>query len=939
MDFEYLRQIVYDAGRAEVCCARCGHAFEIDSEPPFLRRACPSCHASSVLTSTAVPFPTIGSTLGDYLIERELGRGGTGVVFLAFERASGRRVALKVLKDAQTDPRRDARFFREARAAALIRHAALVEVYEVGVAAGRLYIAMEFLDGATLRRARLTTPAFVAVLQEVALGLHQAHVAGIVHRDVKPENILLDASGAPRLVDFGVAQISGQTMSATREGRVAGTLHYMAPEHLRGEKISPQLDVYALGVLLYEHLAGRPPFVGEQPAQVLSAILAGTPNLPSRYAAGVDPQLEAAALRAMDFDAEARYPTARDFADELGRWCHGRRVKARLWRPRLRASRSRLVMAAKVACVLAMFGLVFAGAWWWRLSGVRSVERSAAKQTEAALARYEQSLLAPSAPVAPERDVLRETLARVKALRDENPAADEILLSEAQIESRLGRSQRAIDCLDDAIHRLADRTRGEHFLMRAFATIEPYLHAPFVLDAETVASWRQRQQSAATSVNSDLLEARNRGVSLPRWREEFVRAFSLLAEFRIDECSAACEAALSSSTISRPERADVLQIQGVALLLARDLDGACRVFERGAEIRRSDVRPLLGIAIARVNSGGADREAGLAAVERIFTIDPENDQVWLPAACLWGNTGAEAAMRGEDPWAFYERAHEAFERALAHSEYRFALQRLATLRCTRAHWLSDRGRLEAARAEASSALLAAQHLQRVDPSAHAAGIVGVHSRLNLALWDGTDPGTALELARNELSDLLIQRPNAVDLLLDRARTSGRLAEVVAAGDGDPRVHWREAERDLTVAIQQHRETTAAHEEFGRIRWARSRWAGDDTTLLEAAESDFTRALEIDSQRVSSRIWRGAVRRMRAAAKRDVALLRAALHDLEAAVQQAPRNAEAHAELGDALFELTDLRGAATHYQRAVELDPKLGDRVAPRLQQLLAPSR
>ncbi|MFO0575832.1 MAG: serine/threonine-protein kinase [Polyangia bacterium] len=234
----------------------------------------------------------LGSTIDGFEIVRLIGEGGMGQVYEARELSTGRRVALKTLREElASDGEMLARFINEARAIKLVSHLGVCEVYRVGpLPRGGAYIAMEFIEGESLRRTlasgRLPRAQLLRVAQQVAATLAVVHEKKIIHRDLKPENIMLldGREGEPRVkvLDFGIAKVStltqAQTEIRTRTGSVFGTPTYMSPEQIGGEgTISDKTDVYALGVLLYELVAGRPPFVGELDSQIMGRHLFAEP--------------------------------------------------------------------------------------------------------------------------------------------------------------------------------------------------------------------------------------------------------------------------------------------------------------------------------------------------------------------------------------------------------------------------------------------------------------------------------------------------------------------------------------------------------------------------------------------------------------------------------------------------------------------------------------
>src|SRR5947208_444214 len=226
----------------------------------------------------------------------------------------GRRVAVKLLHPQYVgDQSFVARFEREARSVANLVHPGIVNVYDVGRDGDRCYIVMEFVDGRSVKEMLASGPIGVDrtidIGVQVAKALDYAHRAGVVHRDVKPHNIIVSPEGAAKLVDFGIATVRGEA-SVTESGSVLGTVHYVAPEQARGQPATPATDIYSLGCVLYEMATGRVPFEGETPLDIATKHVSSEPLPPSRVNPRVPPALERAILHAMAKDPARRPATA-----------------------------------------------------------------------------------------------------------------------------------------------------------------------------------------------------------------------------------------------------------------------------------------------------------------------------------------------------------------------------------------------------------------------------------------------------------------------------------------------------------------------------------------------------------------------------------------------------------------------------------------------------
>lgn len=272
-----------------------------------------------------------GERFGPFEIVRELGRGGQGVVYLATDTRLGRAVALKVLDAAS--PARLARFRREAEIASRLDHRGICSVLDVGEAAGRAYIAMRYVEGATLSRAEREDPRTplgarraAAIVEDCARALHLAHESGIVHRDMKPGNVILGADGRPVILDFGLAGEDGSETGLTQTGRPVGTPAYMSPEQIESgaRGVDRRTDVWSLGAILYELLASRRAFEAPTREALYRAILTQEPRDPRAENPAVSRDLAVVVRTALEKDRDRRYRTALDLAEDL------RRVRERL---------------------------------------------------------------------------------------------------------------------------------------------------------------------------------------------------------------------------------------------------------------------------------------------------------------------------------------------------------------------------------------------------------------------------------------------------------------------------------------------------------------------------------------------------------------------------------------------------------------------------------
>ncbi len=270
-----------------------------------------------------------------YEVLGELGRGGMGVVYKARQASLQRTVALKMTLSGPATGADDLQRFRtEAEATAALRHPNIVSVHEVGEVDGRPYFSMDLIDGMSLaqRLAAGPLPGKVAAghLVKLARAIQHAHDHNILHRDLKPSNVLLDASDQPYVTDFGLAKRLDRDTLRTQTGAVLGTPSYMAPEQASGDKrLTPAVDVYGLGALLYEALTGRPPFRAVTPIETLLQVLESQPAPPRLLNPGVDRDLETICLKCLEKLPHHRYASAAALAADLERYLAGESIAAR----------------------------------------------------------------------------------------------------------------------------------------------------------------------------------------------------------------------------------------------------------------------------------------------------------------------------------------------------------------------------------------------------------------------------------------------------------------------------------------------------------------------------------------------------------------------------------------------------------------------------------
>jgi WD40 repeat protein/serine/threonine protein kinase len=338
--------------------------------------AAPAVSGPSLPAIASTDNLQVGSMLGKYQLVRELGRGGMGVVFEAVDTQLNRKVALKLmLTNPNADPKERAleeeRFVQEAQLSAKLKHPNIVTVYEAGLLEGRQFLSMEMIEGQAFSdwRKTVTIRDQIRVLADVSGAVHHAHEQGILHRDLKPRNVLVSGSGHSYVTDFGLAKSLGKNVhhSLTGSGAVVGTPAYMSPEQAQGlDRVDWRTDIYSLGVILYECMTGRTPFTGESPIEILMKVVKDpvTPPLQvveSGSALGLDKAIENICLKALAKKDRDRYVTAQAFADDLMKWLAGEKVHVVAPKTPSKGGSRRVYVLTGLLFLALISGLVFLG--------------------------------------------------------------------------------------------------------------------------------------------------------------------------------------------------------------------------------------------------------------------------------------------------------------------------------------------------------------------------------------------------------------------------------------------------------------------------------------------------------------------------------------------------------------------------------------------------
>lgn len=829
-----------------------------------------------------------------YRIERFLGSGGMGSVYKAFDPTLGRAVALKFLH--RNDPGLTERFLREARSQARVDHPNVCRVYEVGEVEGRPYISMQHVDGRSLAEQGDEIPlsARVEVMRDVARAVHAAHRTGLVHRDLKPGNILLarNDSGAlhPYVVDFGLAQEQSET-SLTRTGMVSGTPAYISPEQAQGRPLDPRTDVYSLGVVLYEILAGVQPFSGSNLAQIVVRIVQEDPLPLSRADPSIPRDLSTIAAKCLEKEPARRYDSARALAEDLDRFLDGEPINARptgwVYRAgkRLRKNKALAMVSAAAAAALLVVGGASLKAQWEARERAELAQRFGQRvgSLESSL-RYE--VLLPRHDVTPHKRKLRQELESLRAEMESlgpvaegpgNYALGKIHLALHQVEPAREHLEEAWNAGERSpeVAEALGRALGlsyERSLADAVRTQSP---------SEKRASREEIERTYRRPALDYLKEAGRSGQGSP-----YLAALIAFYEKRYPEAVARAREAYRAAPglyEAAQIEAEVHGTQGDDAADAGQYEEAVRLYERAEEIYRtlrgrapSDASLYtrgcdlaarrLGLGMMTGSPSQEEVNGALSLCDEALEIDSELAEALTVKASIFWRQGDRQRGSGEDPTASLNAAIRLAEQALALDPTEGeALNNLAISWRLLADWQGARGLDPVPALE--QGIVAARRAVEVDPQ-----LAVRHATLGTAYLAmaqsqrrrGINPGGMLERAAASYNQALAINPRNFPAHTNLGNVWHILAELEVAHGKDPSASVGRAVAALERASRLNPRSERALNSLGNAHLTLGDYllaqGSDPRAALKRAAASYQRALAVKPDYATARYNLGFTQR-------------------------------------------------------------------------------
>jgi tetratricopeptide (TPR) repeat protein len=850
--------------------------------------------------------------LAEFVLVERLGRGGAGEVWKAWDVRLGRWSALKLpLAMPEKGDALD-RFTREAVVAARLSHPGIVSIHRITEEKGRPCIVMEYVEGKTLEKEPPPLRRAIEAVRDAALAIHSAHEHGVVHRDLKPGNLLLGRDGRLRVLDFGLARLSEAGRGLSEQGMLSGTAAYMAPEQATGDPRGAEktVDIYALGATLYELATGRTPFDGASFAEVVHRVVHEEPARPRSLRPDLSADLETVVLKAMDKDPGRRFATALELADDLARLLADEPVRARRASAisgLARRARRHARAIAFAAAAAALAGVALFSARGEREASLATIRETARVSLQAALELRRAGANAK----------MKEFLPRLEtAYRQALERAPEL----AEVDYLMGRFHRAIledgPALDFQNRALAKDPRyGPALYERALLASKSYgrgLRKAY--GADTALAPGPVTADAARRADAPTLE------EFGERREDLVRK----REAIVADCLALEESGGGLSEANAMAARGILAFHRGAVAEARKLLEAAVLKDPLME-EAWETLALTSLAPLHLGTPVEELERAWADAERAYDQGLQRDRGYLPHLLGRGSLRTGRANlhwdTGRDPASDFAGAEADFAEAMRLQPSADVFIRRSALQSSRGSYDGRRGRdPRPAWKKGDEDLLEAL---RLDPSSVVAWsrlAYNCRARGEYEVERGRSPIEECTRAEEYIARALALDPHDGLAWMNRGAMEACRGMDRARRNEDPTGEFDRAERAYNEALRFDKTVRGSWERRGYLRLQRARWqAGhgqDPAPTLKAAEEDLTRCIELSERFTMAWLARAMVRR--AAGSLD-----AAEADLQRVVRLNPTYPEAWIELGQ--VHLARRRGAeaVAAFDQGVSLDPTL----------------
>jgi len=834
-----------------------------------------------------VPPPgTDTKTWGRFQLVELLGTGGMGDVYKAYDPNLGRYIALKILR--HEDPETLNRFLREARAQAKVEHPHVCKIYESGECSGHPYIAMQYIEGKTLKELdqQLTLEEKLRIIKEVALGLQAAHRRGLIHRDIKPANIMVmqteDGDWKPFIMDFGIAR-EQEASGLTSTGMVVGTPFYMSPEHAKGKlaNLDRRSDIYSLGITLYELLTGIVPFQGDTPVEVLIKVIDKDPPLIRKINPRVPVDIETIVMKCLEKDPNRRYSSAKELAEDIQRYLDGDPIMARpatltyrIKRKLVKHKWSAILAGAASLVIIVLIGL------WLHTQWTASQRALIAQQLGQEVEKIESSIryahLLPLHNISREKTIIRE---RIKAIEEKMQKVGKMGLGPGHY--AMGRGFMA----------LQEYTKAKDHLEKAWAVDYQTPEVAYELGLAMGELYLKESEIVSRIDNKELREARKNEIEetyrkpavhylkqageIRHESKDYIYALIAFYEKKYQEALGILQAAMKHAPEGTPWLYEANILEGNIYLdiglEKTDYEEAMEIFSRAEqayqrviEIGESDIRGYMGISRVlerkirlTLHAKGGDLqplvEKAIAQCQKALGIDPELADIYVMESSVYRWLGRYQIFTGKNPIPAFNQAVEAAQNALKLQNDNFeAYAIIGTINRFKAQYQMDHGE------DPTGAFqLAAWNFNKaieLNPTYVAAynGIVNVYIRkAQHEMSQGKDPDASLGKAISTLKKALSINPNWVDLHNSLAGALWVKGGILSAQGKDARPSFLEAIRSLEKAIEINPSIVHFYSNLGFVYMDLGRYELNNgfvpTNTLNKALSYFEKAIEINPE--------------------------------------------------------------------------------------------